>query len=351
MTELESLKKGNLYDAGHPGFPRNFSRDSIISAILMEDNEMLKNQLLRCAEKQGKASNPDTGEEKGKIFHEDPSVKINEKWTDFAACDTTAMFLIGLENYLNFSADKTLAESLKSNIEAAVEYIYRHTPKNLFLEDPRYCGADNFALKVTYWKDSALIQRVGGEPKYPVTYALAHVQNLRALRCAQEILQTDYQQKITQMLDGLHSLFDPSLGLFAAFADEDGKEYIICSDMLHALSYLKPGDLTPVELQSIEKMAETLETSHGYRTIEAKYCNLNEAYHSCTLWPFEQAMIHNGANHFDLLKIAEVSARIYKYLDTAPELFFIGEDSFTKSGCDPQLWTIATKTYFQKRLI
>ena len=50
MDQLRIKFSGlNLYSAGIPNFKHNFTRDSIISAILMKDENMMKNQLLFCA--------------------------------------------------------------------------------------------------------------------------------------------------------------------------------------------------------------------------------------------------------------------------------------------------------------
>ncbi len=350
LQSLESLKLENgLYKAGLPHFPRNFTRDGIISAMLMHDLVTLKTQLLFCAEKQGKANNSYTGEEPGKIFHEYPGVEIAGLSTEYNACDTTALFLIGLEYYQKFVNNNLFIEKFKIHIEKSVEYILKHTPENLFVESPEFSGSTKFGLKVTYWKDSSLTGRTNGEPKYPITYTLAHIQNLKALRCAQILLKTqDLHQKIDQMVQRLHILFDEKKDLFAVVKDDEGSICLASSDMLHGLYYLEKGDLNDVELRSIQAMAKNLETELGYRTMSADYCDIKDSYHSCTLWPFEQAIIHQGAKNFGLGDICEVSSRINNYLDSAPELYFIGDQKFTKVGCDPQLWTIAAKMYFER---
>lgn len=44
-----------------------------------------------------------------------------------------------------------------ANIRRAASYVQRHVNKDmLYFEDPALAGADDFALKVTYWKDSEL---------------------------------------------------------------------------------------------------------------------------------------------------------------------------------------------------
>ena len=41
--------------------------------------------------------------------------------------------------------------------------------------------------------------------------------------------------------------------------------------------------------------------------------------------------------------------RVRRHLDTDPEILGVGPDGKTvKIGCDPQLWTIAAKRYFDE---
>lgn len=45
--------------------------------------------------------------------------------------------------------------------------------------------------------------------------------------------------------------------------------------------------------------------------------------------------------------VEEVSLRVMSYLDTYPEILVVDADRIQKYGCDPQLWTIAAKKYFE----
>lgn len=344
-TKYECIK---LYQAGLPDFPRNFTRDSIISAILMKNSEMLKNQLLFSAKKQGTKKDPFTGEEPGKIFHEYPGVIWNQLNTKYNACDTTALFLIGHRVYQKLTNNKSLAEEQKENVISAVDYILSHLDKNyLFYEDPKFCGADRFALKVTYWKDSEIFGRKYGQPEYPVVYTLAHIQNLAAIRAASKILNSKKLFEISQkMKKALRMLYNKDLKAFYVAIDKKGPIKVISSDLLHTLFYLERGDITDIQLKEIEKSSLELETPIGFRTLSPRF-KMDDAYHSQTIWPFEQAIIHIGAKKFNLEKIQKISSNIIKFLDTEPEYFIIENHKLKKSGCDPQLWTIAAKEYFK----
>lgn len=336
-----------LYSAGMPHFSGNFTRDSIISAILMKNSKMLKDQLIFCSLNQGKNKNSITGEELGKIFHELPGVKIRNLNTLYNACDTTALYLIGHKFYYQFTKDNSLILNQKENIKRALEYILSHLRNGFFYEDPKFCDADKFALKVTYWKDSSIINRENGEPIYPVVYTLAHIENMAAVRFAAEILESK------ELLDIAEDMKSKALDLlfsngFVIARDEKGDIKGITSDILHSLFYFELGDLNKEQLQKIIEASKKIETPFGYRVLDKKLSeSVDDKYHSDSIWPFEQAIIHFGAIKFGLKDIKDVSFKIFNLLDTDPEIFILEGDGAKKGGCDPQLWTIAAKKYFK----
>lgn len=359
---MERLRAGyegyTVYNAGLSYFPRNFSRDSLISGIMASDEGLLRNQLCFCAVRQAVIKNPYSGAEPGKIHHES-AVEIRGLSTEFNACDTTALFLIGHEVYRSLSNDNSLADAQRANIELAIQYILSHLEEDLFIETPELCGAKMFALKVTYWKDSIILGREEGEPDYPVVYPLAHVINMKGIRSAAKLLNRKDLWKIADgMAYALQKLYDHKLGAFYMAIDKRGPISGVSSDSLHALFFLSPKDLSIEQLKQIVDASIVLETPLGYRTLDPKLAsstkddtekmNNSLAYHRSTVWPFEQGIIHAGARRFGLRRPMEVSARIMSWiLDSDPEIFILNEDgTIHKGGCDPQLWTIAAKKYF-----
>ena len=336
-----------LYQAGKPGYPRFFTRDSIISAILMKESIMLKNQLIFCGMRQGKEKNPLTGEEPGKIFHEYPGFTSGELSTEYNACDTTALFLICHYYYYEWTQDKKFLEENIDTIKKAIEYICLHVREGIFYEDPLFSGAERFALKVTYWKDSEILCRKEGIPSYPVVYTLAHIQNMSGLRCAEKLIENDNLKIIIESMKlSLRQLYNSNNKSFYLAIDKEGKIDGITSDLLHSLFYLEKEDLNEEQIEGILFSSSSLETPLGYRTMSSVYTMIDQ-YHSETVWPFEQAIINLGAKKFGLKKVEEVSSRIIRYLDSDPEYFKLVSGEFKKAGCDPQLWTIAAKEYFE----
>lgn len=355
MDQLRIKFSGlNLYSAGIPNFKHNFTRDSIISAILMKDENMMKNQLLFCALKQGKKKDPFTGEEVGKIFHEYPGVLINKKSTMFNASDTTALFLLGHYYYYKWTSDLSLLQTQRLNIDLAIQYIVSHINKDCFFEEsPAYSLADSFALNVTYWKDSSLIERNKGIPVYPIVYTLVHIQNMYALKKIGEILKRDDLLNIFyKMLKSLDKLYDKQKKIFYIAKDDIGPISQISSDMLFMLFFFDVDDLKKTYIESIEKNAKILETDIGYKTLNLKDAKNNDIdpYHSRTIWPYEQAIINIGARRFNLSDIDNVSLRMKDKLNRSPlypEVFLVEKNGIDRRiGCDIQLWSIASKCYF-----
>jgi glycogen debranching enzyme len=310
---------------------------------------MLRDQLSFCAAKQGQKKNPYDGEEPGKIFHEYPGVELRGLSTQFNTCDATALFLMGYEAYETMTGDKSLIIRQRKSIERGVEYILSHLDKDLFIESPEFCDADSFALKVTYWKDSEIPERENGEPVYPVVYTLAHIQNMRGLRSAARVLGSkDLEKTAERMRKGLQKLYDHKTGVFYIAIDQEGPIRGVSSDSLHALFYLEPEDLSDEQLKKIVESSTELETPLGYMALSPRLTEkVKNPYHAKTVWPFEQAIIHNAARKFGLERVAKVSSQITRWLDTDPEIFILDGKEVRKSGCDPQLWTIAAKKYFK----
>lgn len=80
--------------------------------------------------------------------------------TRYNACDTSQLLLIATADYLKINRDATPFLQHREGFQAVIRYILSHIRGNLFWEDPRFCGAELYALKATYWKDSHLPGRV-----------------------------------------------------------------------------------------------------------------------------------------------------------------------------------------------
>ncbi len=338
-----------VYNAGLPRFPRNFTRDGIIAALISSEMQVLRDQVAFCALHMGTKTDAESGEEPGKVHHEWPGYPLREKLTTYNACDATAFFLIGLLQYWRATDDDQFVESLREQIINGVHYIFRHINEvGLFEDDPAFCGANHFALKVTYWKDSVIMGREAGEPTFPVTYSLAHAQNLCALRAAASLLNTGlYDAEILSMSNAVSRLWDHANDTFYAAIDADGPISANTSDALQMLYYLTPNDITQTQIAHIERSAEALETHIGYLAASLDTAaGMQRGYHAATVWPFEQALIHAGADKFGLDRVKRICERVMRTVSLgSPEVVGVNFEEYEIS-CNPQLWTLAAHVYF-----
>lgn len=355
------LETGEVgYAAGFPHYPRNFSRDTIIAGIISSDVDLLASQLAISALHQGVNYDPQTGEMPGKIHHEFPGVTLNgrNKYTTYNACDTTALFLIAASGLLQLDKP-TFSDFLQEKakkLELAVDYILAHISNDdLFWEKPPE-GSVNYALKVTYWKDSILPQTDGKiEPVYPVVYALAHFIAARGLLSASRVLgDTSLGSTADKMFQrGIKEFIRPDS--YTVYRDSAAELKQVSSDELHALAYIPRvyANLLPVE--AMQQRAESLTTPFGYMCTPLEVSQqLSDRYHGDTVWVFEQAMIHYGATKFSLDREAGVAASIAAHIGEGQELFSVslseeGNKLPIPAGNGRQLWSKAAVEYFAGR--
>lgn len=348
---LTTIDRKDCYFAGLPGYPRNFSRDTIIAGIIAADHHLLDNQLAMSYLHQGKKYDPLTGEEPGKIHHEYPGVIVHEPYlSTYNACDTTALYLIGLEflRHLNKRESEVFLQTHLVSIERALEYFQHHIRDSIFWEFPAE-SARHYSLRVTYWKDSVLPTSYGKEePGYPVSYALAHFQTARGLLAAAHLLQReDLRELAATMFEKGISTFITNTS-FCVMQDAQGKLEQVSSDELHALAYIPIEYAAQLPLQAIRGRAEELITEAGIAcTPKVISDTLLDTYHGYVVWIFEQALIHYGAEKFGLHDLAEITTRCVPHIETGHELLTV-VPAIGPDGNSHQLWSVAAKIYFSK---
>ena len=337
---------------------------------------MIENDLRFAAKMQGIKYNPITGEQPGLIYHEydtelNGGLELKENpghTTEYNSSDATALFLISHSEYLRMTGDINLAVEQRSNIEAASNYIINHLDSDkVFVESPKFAGADSYALKTTHWKDSGgLPGREGGKPVYPVIYPLVHMENMAGLRAAAQLLGSkELAEEANGMKKAIPLIFDREIGNFPRAIDSLGEVRAIDSDGLTSLYFVDPGDYSSGMLKGIIKSSEVLETDLGYRTLEPKAAEqVQDKYHAETVWTHEQALMHAGASKLlafaktegdlDLVRglnhVLEVTGRMGNYLlsnpGSYPELFEIKGGELVPGKNNPQLWAVGAYNYF-----
>ena len=336
-----------LYQAADPGYTANFSRDSLTYALLAEDLAALRSQVAFSARRQGRRRDPQTGEEPGKIHHELPGVQMRGLWTTYNACDTTALFVIAV-NHLAFRGERGIRRRYRDNLYRAVEYIHEHLSGDVFYEDPKQCGAERFALKVTYWKDSELnVPGEDREPKYPIAYSLVHFQCKTALRAAARLLRSrELREQADAMIErGFETFWRGDH--FAVAVQGDGT--VIdppSSDSLHSLLYLRRTEISPGAAEAIVDYSEQLATRYGYLPGLAQ-AEGGDEYHTRWVWVHEQALLHAAARRHGLERAAQIAERIVPALAFGfPEV--IDPVTGRPGGNPTQLWSIGAHVYFER---
>jgi hypothetical protein len=345
VTEIDGTV---CYFAGLPGYPRNFSRDTIIAGIISADHHLLDNQLNMSSLHQGQKDDPITGEEEGKIHHEYPGVIVHAPYiSTYNACDTTALYLIGLEmlSHLNKRESREFLGEHHSSIEKAITYIMRHTVEDLFWEYPPH-RAKHFSLHTTTWKDSIVPNPEKEEPMYPVSYALAQFQNARGLLAAGRLLDRP------DMLEQADRMFTKGITAYigkTAFCieqDRAGRLEQCSSDELHALAYIPKEYAKLLPLDAIQERAKPLITPVGIACTPKEISDkLTDTYHGYVVWIFEQAMIHYGCIKFGLNDMAHATTGCTGYIETGHELLSV-TPTIAPLGNSHQLWSVAAKVYF-----
>jgi glycogen debranching enzyme len=345
-----------LYRAADPGYQRFFYRDSSIGARLMSDHELMRSNVVYAAGLQGQKYDPQTGEEPGKMPHEKhhelPDVIMpNGKSTTYNACDTTAMFLCDIAA-LAQKGNPELLDIYRPNIEAATSYIKSHVKGGLFMEDPSFAGAENFGLKVTYWKDSVLNDPERVEPVYPVVFTQAHFQNAEALL---EIGSIAGDESLIALAEEMYAAGVEKLWAhdhFVTAIDGLGAVDPPSCDSLLSLLHIPPLMLPEGYAEAIERYMMQLETPAGYLS-GIKINSSDDDYHTRYVWTHLQGLHHMAATRHGLVRSAEVSNRVRAYIPAKDGIFpelLDPLNNFKPGGQNMlQFWSAAMYRYFETK--
>jgi glycogen debranching enzyme len=117
------------------------------------------------------------------------------------------------------------------------------------------------------------------------------------------------------------------------------------SDSLHALLFLRPGDISAEDAQAIARYSEPLATPFGYLPGLAQ-SQTGDEYHTRWVWVHEQALLHAGARRHGLEEAAQVAERILPAFALGfPELI---DPATGRPGGNPtQLWSVGAHVYFE----
>ena len=351
----------SLYHAGKKGDKVRFGlfgRDLLTTSLMVQETQMMQETIHFVCATLGRKLDPVTGEEPGRGIHEFSPFMMRGRLTHYNAAEVSLLLLIVAAKYWLITADDAFIREEEQGLIAAMTYLRAHMHDGLFLEDPQRCGAERYALRVTYWKDSTLPGHT--DPEYPVAYTLVQAEAIAALRAAAKLAEplsiSDQAEELRIMADKatehlFTDLWDEEANYPLLARGRTGKIRGISSDALHMLAYLQKEAVPPEKLAGIVKGARQLTTPYGYRTYAPGQIDyLPTAYHLGAIWPFEQAFIARATEVHELPEVYAVNYRVIDAMEELgyPELFYWGEDQGLEGpgvvpggGCDLQLWSLA----------
>jgi len=366
-SEIEELRDKNGYiQAGAPKFRGLFGRDSLIVAwqLLKYDSSIAKRTLLVLSKLQGEKEDIKTGEEPGKILHEYYPKDTPDKWWKehkgyikwlqrgrpvYMSIDSTPLFLIVFEKYLNYTKDFTLARKLFSCIEKSANWMIEYNTKGFFLKYERKTSEGLFHQS---WKDSTL-EQLKIEPPVAITEAQGY-KYLALKSTAKTIKRFGKKERAKELLKeaaGLKKVFNRSFWLekekyFTMALDKNGKPKGRFSSNPGHLLFTGIIEKNKINFVVSRLFKKDMWTPYGIRTYSVKEPGFDVlSYHMGTVWPHDNWIIAQGFKELgykkEEQKIKEALFRAFNELGYLPELY--GVDKLNRivkypGACYPQAW-------------
>jgi len=356
--------------AGIPWFAAPFGRDGVISSFqsLLFHSGPAKETLLFLSRYQGKETNPERDEEPGKILHEyrrGEMARTREipHRPYYGSVDATPLYLMLLDEYVNFTDDVELVGNLAPNVEAAVRWILTRCDA-----DPRglltYAVGHGGRLRNQGWKDSSdgVCFPDGRLVDGPI--AMVEVQGYavdgleRAARLLARVGRNELVARAEERADALREAIDT---LF--FDDKGACALAIDGEGVPAMTQTSnPGHLLFASAVRTERaraiasglLVGGLWSGWGIRTLSAEHAAYNPlSYHRGSIWPHDNSLIAFGMarygwtrDAFQVLRAMYEASLHFRHFQL-PELFCgmgLSEADFPVMypvACSPQAWASA----------
>ena len=298
--------------AGIPWFVAPFGRDSLISAhqMLPFEPQIARGTLKFLARYQGTHDEPFTDQEPGRILHE-------LRRGEMAACreipflpyygsvDATPLFVMLLAEYLRWTGDRALVETLWTNLEMALAWL----------------GAGNERLYLTYarrsptglgnqgWKDShdAIMHESGELASAPIALVEAQGYKYAALLGAAEMFEATGRgdgaplcAQARQLRTAFEADFWQERDRYYALALDGSASpcRVVSSNPAHGLwtGIVDDDRATSV---AVRLMAEDMFSGWGLRTLSTTAKLYNPmSYHNGSVWPHDTAIAAAGLKRY-----------------------------------------------------
>ncbi len=299
-----------IIQAGSPRFRRFITRDALISSspLTYTFPEYTRDILKLLINTVGKDTNPQIGEEPGRLPHDILNTKAYKLNPLYDTSDSNALFLIALSEYIKTTGDRSILEDNRSTIESIVNWMIKKIESYGFI--PSGKGA---WLPETSWMDTddrvdAELQEMGLTQKiyvkirrwlgiknrgtlaprgvrYPVEM---QVQGVKALLEYCELINNPKYCEIAKQLE---ANIEQDFWTGKIYADTLNRHYNWInrktSNMLYFLLYSVGKHQENVE-KELSKEDMIPKEKHGIRTLSNKHSDYDpKGYQRGGVWPFQ----------------------------------------------------------------
>ncbi len=364
-----STQSGTILAAGIPWFCAPFGRDALIASYeaLLMNPELAAESLRFLAAHQGRRDDDRTEEEPGKIFHE---LRFGEMAMAgeiphspyYGSIDATPLFVIVLDAFQQFTADRALLGELAAALRAALAWIDVRSEDGSRLVT--YKRRSPRGLENQGWKDSrAGVSFPDGRRAEP-PIALVEVQGycVDAYARGARLLEALGDEEAASVYRGraanMRALVERSMWIddarrYAFAIDGQGRPLnTVVSNVGHLLWSRIPSDERASATARL-LLSPASFSGFGIRTLAEGQPVYNPlSYHNGTVWPHDNALIARGMCNFGLTDEAlEIFDGLYNSAEflpdgRVPELYCgmrrrQGPLVRYPVACSPQAWAAA----------
>jgi glycogen debranching enzyme len=377
---LEDLASLRIFDTDHPelavvaaGAPwymTLFGRDSLLTSYMALPfaPELARDVLRELAELQGRAIDPASGEEPGKIIHElrshGGSGPFRERSRYYGTVDATPLYVLVAAEAMRWGAVSAADHAwMVPAVDAAMAWIrdFGDSDGDGFIDYRRH---DDVGLSNQGWKDSwdGVTFADGSLPDAPIALVEAQGYAYAALLGAAEIYDTidrrDDAERCRRDADDLRERFNrvfwDDRGWFVEALDHAGRPVdSLGSNPGHALwTGIADADLANRYIDTL--VGDGLWSGWGVRTLATSMGAYDPlSYHNGSVWPHDTAICLAGASRYgrwdvvDLLTDGLLDASMY-FGGRLPELFAgvprhrVPVPVPYPGSCSPQAWAAAS---------
>jgi glycogen debranching enzyme len=366
--------------AGAPWFMTLFGRDSLLTSwmALIVDPRLAQDTLQTLARFQGKAVDPRTEEEPGRILHEmrfgsARSLSLGGGTVYYGTADATPLFVMLLGELRRWGLAADVVDSLLPAADEAMKWIedYGDRDGDGYVE---YQRATDRGLANQGWKDSWDAIRFADGRLARGSIALCEVQGyvygayLARAHFADELGDAATAARFRSRAAALKTAFNRDFwledrGWFAMGLDGEKRPIdALASNIGHCL-WTGIVDQDKAQAVADRLLSPEMFSGWGIRTLASNMVGYNPlGYHVGSVWPHDNAIIAAGLTRYGF--VDEAHRVIVGMLDTAgffggrlPELFGgLSRDDVPfpvsyPSSCSPQAWAAASPLLFLRSIL